>query len=229
MQVSVLIPTYNRARFLPDAIRSVLEQTFQDFELIVVDDGSTDGTEELVRRFPRARYVRQEHAGISAARNRALVEAKGRLVAWLDSDDMWHREKLEKQVAYLDAHPECRLVFCRVHYFLDDGLEAVPGYADTASRFNDCRINTDLKSACIDMELYRRIGGYSLDHQVGEDTEWVIRTAAASVDVGHCLPEALYRYRIHTGQITFGRKTKSRDYFAMIAAAIRRAKGNAKK
>ena len=229
MRVSVLIPTYNRARFLPDAIGSVLDQTFQDFELIVVDDGSTDETEELVRRFPRARYVRQKHAGISVARNRALAEARGGLIAWLDSDDLWHREKLEKQVDYLDAHPGCRLVFCFPRYFLD--MEAAaPGYEALVSELNRRgAVKTYISTACIDTSLYRQIGGYSPDCPVGEDTEWLIRAATAGVDISHCLPEALYGYRIHTEQITFGRKTRGGDYFAMIAAAIRRAKAGGNK
>lgn len=228
MRVSVLIPTYNRARFLPDAIGSVLDQTFRDFELIVVDDGSTDGTEELVRRFPEVRYVRQEHAGISAARNRALAEAGGGLITWLDSDDVWSREKLEKQVAYLDAHPECGLVFCRLHCFLDDGLKAVPGCEALVSELNRRDAGgTCISTACVDISLYRRVGGYSLDCPAAEDTEWLTRAAASGVDVGHCLPEALYGYRIHAGQTTFGHRTNGRDYFTLVAAAIRRAKGKA--
>lgn len=99
--VSVVIPTYNRAHVVGRAIRSVLNQTYQDFEIIVVDDGSTDNTEEVVKSFndPRIRYIRhEENRGGSAARNTGIRAARGAYIAFLDSDDEWLPEKLAKQV-----------------------------------------------------------------------------------------------------------------------------------
>lgn len=100
--VSVIIPSYNRAHMLGTAINSVLAQVFQDWELIVVDDGSTDNTEEVVHAFgdERIRYIRQgRNSGASAARNRCLAVSRGRYVAFLDSDDEWFPEKLTRQMA----------------------------------------------------------------------------------------------------------------------------------
>jgi len=102
--VSIIIPTYNRARFVTKAIDSVLAQTYTDYELIVVDDGSTDGTKEALQPYMnRIRYIYQENSGVSAARNRGIIEAKGKWIAFLDSDDEWlpdnlscHIEQLEK-------------------------------------------------------------------------------------------------------------------------------------
>ena len=110
-RVSVLIPTYNCARFLSQAIDSVLAQTFQDFEILVVDDGSTDDTAQVVARYPRVRYIRREHCGVSASRNAAVAAATGEIVVFLDADDFWLPEKLEKQVTYLDENPNCMLIF----------------------------------------------------------------------------------------------------------------------
>src|SRR5262245_57747116 len=104
--VSVIIPTYNRRDFIREALASVLAQTCQDFELIVVDDGSTDGTEEIVREFPGARYVFQENQGVSAARNVGAALSQGELIAFLDSDDFWQPEKLAAQAAFFAAQPE---------------------------------------------------------------------------------------------------------------------------
>jgi hypothetical protein len=108
--VSVVIPTYQRRKYVGRAVRSVLAQRFTDWELIVVDDGSTDGTQEALRAFqPRLRYLWQENKGASAARNAALGLARGEIVAFLDSDDRWLPDHLETLVAMLARHPEAVL------------------------------------------------------------------------------------------------------------------------
>ena len=105
--VSVVIPTYNRASLVTEAVRSVLAQTFSDLELIVIDDGSTDGTREALQEFEgRLRYVRKKNEGAAAARNMGIDLAKGKYVAFLDSDDLWHPDKLEKQVRLLNENPD---------------------------------------------------------------------------------------------------------------------------
>lgn len=104
--VSIIIPTYNRAHLLPRAICSVLKQSFHDWELIIVDDGSTDDTEEVVRDFsdPRVRYIRHDtNRGAPAARNTGIRAARGRYIAFLDSDDEWLPEKLEKQLKIFET------------------------------------------------------------------------------------------------------------------------------
>ncbi|MGQ9690926.1 MAG: glycosyltransferase family 2 protein [Thermoproteota archaeon] len=106
-KVSVIIPTYNRANCVGDAIRSVLDQTYKDFEIIVVDDGSTDNTSEVLAEFgDKIHVIRQENAGVSAARNAGIKAARGEWIAFLDSDDIWEPQKLEVQVRDLEAHPE---------------------------------------------------------------------------------------------------------------------------
>jgi len=117
--VSVILPTYNRREIVPKSIRSVLDQTYGPRELIVVDDGSTDGTGEMIRsEFPEVRYVWQPRAGVAAARNLGLAEARGELIAFQDSDDLWHREKLAQQVALLASRPEVGVV-CTAERLID--------------------------------------------------------------------------------------------------------------
>ena len=105
--VSVIIPTYNRGWVLPEAIDSVLAQDFQDFELIVVDDGSFDDTREILDTYGQNIVVlRQTNKGVSAARNRGIDEAGGQLIAFLDSDDIWLPRKLSRQVDFFELHPD---------------------------------------------------------------------------------------------------------------------------
>ena len=103
--VSVIIPSYNRVLLLKEAIDSVLAQDFEDFELIVVDDGSTDATAEFLDTYPDICVLRQEHRGVSAARNAGIARASGQFLAFLDSDDLWLPGKLTAQVAFLNRHP----------------------------------------------------------------------------------------------------------------------------
>jgi glycosyltransferase involved in cell wall biosynthesis len=108
--ISVVIPTYNRASFLKEAIDSVLSQTYRDFELIVVDDGSTDGTPELLLSYGhKIKVIKKANKGPSASRNRGIKAAKGDWMAFLDSDDIWKPDKLEKQVQFIKDNPEIKI------------------------------------------------------------------------------------------------------------------------
>lgn len=116
--VSVIIPAFNAEAFIEETLESALSQTLPPREVIVVDDGSTDNTAEIVRGYgKKVHLLEQEHLGVSVARNAALAVAGGEYIALLDADDLWMPEKLEKQVAYLDEHPEIDIVFCVVEQF----------------------------------------------------------------------------------------------------------------
>jgi glycosyltransferase involved in cell wall biosynthesis len=122
MKVSVIIPTYNRADYLGAAIDSVLEQTLPGVEAIVVDDGSTDDTEELAKRYAgRIQYVRTEHVGYAHARNVGIRAARGEYIAFLDSDDLYYPYKLELQARVLDDHPDVAMVCSECSSFGDRG------------------------------------------------------------------------------------------------------------
>jgi glycosyltransferase involved in cell wall biosynthesis len=114
--VSVVIPTFNYARFLPETLDSAIEQTFTDIEIIVVDDGSTDATPEVIQPYladRRVRYHRGDHRGTSAARNIGIRLARAPLVAFLDSDDIWLPEKLQRQVPLFERDPQVAVVYSR--------------------------------------------------------------------------------------------------------------------
>jgi len=110
--ISVIIPTFNRGHCLEESIRSVRDQNFPDFELIVVDDGSVDNTIEVVNQFPDIRFIRlDKNRGVSFARNCGLKQAQGDWIAFLDSDDLWKKGKLQAQVQWVNQHPNCYAVY----------------------------------------------------------------------------------------------------------------------
>lgn len=124
MKVSVIIPAYNAMRYLPETLESVLNQTFKDFEVIVVNDGSSDETEQWVGRVSdsRVRLISQANQGASKARNTGIANARGEYIAFLDADDLWAPTKLEKQVALLDSHEKAGLVYTWVESIDQNGV-----------------------------------------------------------------------------------------------------------
>lgn len=120
--VSVIIPAYNAARYLPETLASALGQTLSDIEVIVVDDGSKDNTAQVAQSFPAVRCVHQQNAGVSAARNTGAAHARGEFLAFLDSDDLWHPDKLRQQVEALRQHPDS--VFSRTEAVSDPARQA---------------------------------------------------------------------------------------------------------
>ena len=122
--LSVITPSYNYGHLISETIESVRQQSYSNWEMIIVDDGSTDNTEEVVRAYtiadPRIRFLRQQNAGPSAARNLAIREAKGQYIQFLDADDLIQKEKFTAQTEFLNQHPETDVVYGNVRYFTGD-------------------------------------------------------------------------------------------------------------
>jgi glycosyltransferase involved in cell wall biosynthesis len=124
--VTVIIPTFNRARFLAEAVDSVLSQDFQDLEIVVVDDGSTDETLDILQTYPSVEVIRQHRQGVSAARNAGIARAKGAFIAFLDSDDLWLPKKLSVQVDFFD-HDLGALICQAEEIWIRNGVRVNPG------------------------------------------------------------------------------------------------------
>ncbi len=118
--VSVIVPVYNAERYLAQALESVFAQAYRPFEVIVVDDGSTDASAQIAQQFP-IRYFRQANGGPGAARNLGIEQAQGELIAFQDADDLWTRDKLSTQVDYLLEHRQVQFVIARAKFVLEPG------------------------------------------------------------------------------------------------------------
>ena len=180
--ITVIIPLYNKATSIAHAFDSVLAQTCQDFEVVVVDDGSTDESAAIVERYtdPRIRLIRQENAGVSAARNRGIAEAKGEYVAFLDADDEWMPEFLEEIVALQKEFPASRAqatryVQCQEEVQKEFVLNRLPFKGERGVLTNyfevACHSNPPVwtGAVCIERALLNEIGGFPLGVKSGED------------------------------------------------------------
>lgn len=199
--VSVVIPAYNSSRTIGPTIQSILNQTFSDLEVVVVDDGSKDNTVEIAKKFgERIHCFVQENKGAAAARNRGLSEAKGEYVAFLDSDDLWLPNKLEVQLDVLKKNPNIDAVQCGV-YLVNDALQVVGA--------NSCDPSQD---SLLDFLLFRNLAGIASTLLIrkekmlalkgfGEDLvileDWDFACRLARKGYLKSLPDFLVLYRQH--------------------------------
>lgn len=185
--VSVIIPTYNREKFIGAAIKSVLDQTFKCFEIIVIDDGSTDGTANVVKEFKseKIRYIYQSNQGRSRARNHALALAKGRYIAFLDSDDMYLPEKLGMQVDFMDRRPDFGMVYTSAYCIDEDGNSLAHVYEAKLSGwiYNDIAffvpVTITLPTVIARREVFEAVGGFDENMERFEDTDMWRRISKA--------------------------------------------------
>ncbi len=181
--ISVVIPTYNRAPLLVEAVESVLRQTFDNFEILVVDDGSTDDTKERLKTYTeRIRYFYQPNAGVSSARNLGIRESRGALIAFLDSDDTWHSEKLKVQAEYLHTHSEIGLVYCGIELLGHSETRAeikrrrpLQGKRTIADIFEDPYLVPS--STVVRRTIFERIGMFNPLLKTAEDVDFFLRVA----------------------------------------------------
>ena len=212
--VSVIVVSYNRAHFLKDALDSIKRQTFTDYEIVLVDDGSTDNTKEIVEKYEEIRYIYQEHSGISKARNEGVKAARGKWIAFLDSDDLWKEDKLQKQIDYLQSHMECRIIFTKFSNFTDIPEENLDGRQQNLLQ---TIIDWCLPTALIDSSLFDEIGLFDEAMEYSEDTDWVYRLKFSRINVEHCVDETLYLRRVHSSNITTSRKEINDEDILILA------------
>jgi glycosyltransferase involved in cell wall biosynthesis len=231
--VSVLMPTYNPGRYVSEAIESILTQTFTDFEFLIYVDGSTDGSPKVMQRYAdtdsRIRLIVRPKAGIVRALNELLVQARGDLIARMDADDIALPVRLERQVAYLNDHPECVLVGSRVLVIDPDGSDlTVLGRALSHEQIVDDLLANRGQMVYHPAVMYRRqivmgLGGYDDRMVEAEDLDLFLRLAEVGRIIN--LSEPLLKYREHLKKAGRARAKRVQSYTWKIVNEARKRRG----
>ena len=224
-KVSVVIPAYNTVHFLPQTVKSVLQQTFQDFEIIVVNDGSTDGTELWLSQLeqPQLTYITQNNQGLPATRNTGIAAAQGAYIAFLDADDLWEPTKLEQQVACLDARPEVGLVHTAIRYIDEQNYEInrIFGVEGDGNVWQKVVVHNPVRCGSTPMvrrDCFATVGVFDPTLTFSEDWDMWIRIAAhypfATIN------EPLVSYRQHGTNMTKGYQAIMPNFIKIIERAF---------
>jgi glycosyltransferase involved in cell wall biosynthesis len=235
-KVSVIIPVYNSEKFIVQTLESVLSQTFRDFELLIIDDESTDTSIALCERYhdPRLKVIHQKNRGLAGARNTGIRHAQGDYLAFVDSDDLWLPEKIEKHVQHLDCSPKVGVSFSRSS-FIDEqgnllGIYQIPKLTDIDPGHLFCRNPISNGSAAVfrkevfedikfQANLYGEVEDFYFDDEFkqAEDVECWLRIALQTSWLIEGIPEALTQYRVNGGGLS-ANVYRQYDYWEKIIA-----------
>lgn len=221
LTASIIIPTYNRAHFLGDAIESVLRQTCAPLEILVVDDGSTDQTQAVAERFgDRVRRLVQPNRGPAAARNLGIADARGDVIGFLDDDDVWLPDSLERGLARLqDSVAPPVSIVCGMTLRVknlrvtEDGFQYEP-IPPRAAMLSFC-------SALCRRDVFERVGPLDERLRLGEDVDWFLRMREMGVPFTF-LPEVTHLYRLHENNVTHDKTTSGKFFLKALQQSIAR-------
>ena len=191
--VSAIVPLFNGEAYLRETLESILAQSYGPVELLVVDDGSTDGGSEIAQGYPGLRYFRQERSGVAAARNRGVTEAKGHFIALLDQDDLWLPEKLAIQVDYLERHPDRGYVMAHERLFFEPNSPKPLWIKEELIDQPHPAFN--LGATLISRDFFDKVGFFDPTFRYASDSDWFFRAQDLAPRV--FLPEVLLLKRGH--------------------------------
>jgi glycosyltransferase involved in cell wall biosynthesis len=224
-KVSVIMPAYNAASFIRDAVESAIRQTYPNIEIIVVDDGSTDATADVLREYGSRgliRYFHQENSGCGSAKNTGFLHAAGEYIAYLDADDIWYETKVERQLACLKANPDAAIVFCDEYRIFEEGEpvkappKLKPGEDAYEKLLTECY--TTPSTIMLKREVIDSIGPYNVKMAYNEDWEFLLK-AGLRYKIAY-LPEYLLTRKLHPGSMT-SRHYYNAYYFLEVCRSLK--------
>jgi glycosyltransferase involved in cell wall biosynthesis len=228
MVVSVIIPAYNPQEYLLGCLDSVFNQTAKNIEIILVNDGSAKECEplfeDILQRYPEIKILNlMPNKGVACARNHGVANAGGDTLCFIDQDDMWAPDKLERQSQYLDTHAECDYVTSRQRYFLSDGVDVPPNWL--RAQHLDVSLPGFLPGTLmVRAPAFRTLGGFDEQLKAGtDDVDWFFRANAAGLKTFE-LPEDLLLKRIHGKNLSAHALAHNKELLAVVRTNLQRKK-----
>jgi glycosyltransferase involved in cell wall biosynthesis len=223
--VSCIVPVFNGERYLSEALESIFSQSYRPLEVIIVDDGSTDGTSAVVAGYQdRVRILKQSNKGPSETRNYGVRESRGDFVAFLDPDDLWHPDKLARQMARFGARPELDLSVAHAELFWVSEMEDEAASLRAQGRVHIVPAYTS-GTLLTRRSFFDIVGDFDDSLWFGDATDWFLRAADRGA-VMELLPDVLLYHRMHTTNLTRRRLFASREEFLRI---VKRSLDNRRK
>lgn len=223
--ISCIVPAYNSGKYITETLDSIFAQTYPAIEVIVADDGSTDGTQDIVRTYPqKVKLLTQDNSGPAETRNLGLLAAAGSFIAFLDADDLWVPEKLSKQMSRFENDPALDLCISYTQMFWPKHLE------DEAEKYQNYMRSGPIQGYATTTLLAKRyvfdkIGVFDRHYWFGDATDWFLRVKEAGLKF-EMVPEVLTLHRMHETNLTRRRSKASRDEFlAIVKASLDRRRG----
>jgi len=220
---SVIVPVYNGQKYLRETLESLVNQDYNSFEIIAVDDGSNDSSAEIIQSFDSIKYVHQENQGNAVARNRGIELSTGDIIALIDQDDVWVQEKLSTFGEYFTSHPEIDFATANARMFLSDGVE-VPVWCRN-DVLNQELVDYTPGSIVFRRRLFDRIGPFDQSLVSGHDTDWVLRVKDSNTPMA-VLPDVLLLKRVHEANQSSEVTRMHSELLEVFRRSINRNKGN---
>lgn len=224
--ISVIIPVYNAEKYLADAVESVLQQTVQPAEIILVDDGSTDSSVEVAEKFiPHVILIRQKNKGISGARNTGIRHSKGDILAFIDNDDIWPPDHIEKLSALLQERKELHMAFGYVQQFISGDVKSTSGRIPEGQEIMRGYV---AGASLTKKEVFEDVGLFDENLILAEYVDWFARAKEAGY-LHDITEHIVLKRRIHTHNIGIQKRAHIHDYTKVLMASIKRKRENEKR
>lgn len=209
--ISVIIPVFNGGKYISEALESVLAQTHENIEIVIVDDGSTDNTSQIAQEFmahnSSMKYVYQENQGLAASRNKGISLSKGDFIAFIDADDIWVEDKLETQIKILLKNPSIEMVSGKVKQFISP---EIPVEKHDEYHFVQDEIQSNLIGvALIRKSAFDKYGLFDPTLRIGQDMQWVLQAKEKELKI-EPIPKLVYYRRLHPDNL--GRSRSDENY-----------------
>ncbi|BAQ61471.1 glycosyl transferase [Geminocystis sp. NIES-3708] len=224
--VSVIIVVKNGEKFLQTAIESVLNQTYKNYEIIVIDGNSNDKTPIIAQCYSQIRYFLQNSQGIADAYNQGIDEAKAELITFLSCDDIWTDDKLKIQVDYMIDNPQVQGVIGKVKFFLEEGNLPPSGFK--TELLEGDHVGKIMETLMVKKSVFEKVGNFNSEFWVAEDVDWFARCQDANIFI-KVIDKILLNKRIHNNNISLNRPENNQNLLKILRESIHRKRENLSK